>query len=159
MEKVKELAREALAHFEARGSGKSFYILGDNAPFWVRQLVLYAHDELFPDDWRYKFIVQSLSSLESGDYDGSELAPSHYTCELTDWLASPTSRLAYCDAAREEYGLQCNLFGLLQAGQMYELREVFSLVKSYLEERALDNEHAAVLGEFYGTSLAEEADD
>lgn len=153
-EQLQALAREALSHFEMRGS--SYYVIGDDVPVWVRQLVLYAHDGMLPDDWRYRFIFQSLADIESGDLDGEGLAPSCYTCELTDWLAAGTPRLAYCDAARREYGLECNMFGLLQAGQMYELREVFSLVRQFLEEVAMDAEHASVLSDFYGAPLAEE---
>lgn len=143
-EKVKELASEALSHITVRSreSGEEYYTVRTNAPFWVLQLVRHAHDgAMSPDDWRYKFIVDSLVSIESGDIAGDKLEPAHYTCSLTNWLASNRYRITFCNAARDEYGLNCNMFGLLQAGQMYELREVFHLVKGYLEDRVLGSMH------------------
>lgn len=146
-DKIKEMAAEALSHFETRERcGERIVVLKDDAPSWVHQLVRHAHDDMEPDDWRYLFILKSLSSLERGDFNGSELEPSFYHRSLTSWLTSDGRRVAYCDEAREEfglggdaaseeYGLDCDTLELIQVGQLLELREVFSLVKEYLEDR------------------------
>lgn len=136
-DKIKELAAEALSHFETRERyGEEILVLKGDAPSWVHQLVRHAHDDMVSDDWRYLFILKSLSSLERGDFVGSELEPSFYTRSLNSWLTSDGRRVAYCDEAREEFGLDCDTLEPIQVGQLLELREVFSLVKEYLEDRA-----------------------
>lgn len=147
-DKIKELGAEALSHFEVRERyGKRIVVLHGNAPFWVHQLVRHANDEWL-DDWRCSFVLKSLASIESGDIDGSELEPSIYTNQLTSWLASCAWRVAYCDAARKKYGLDCDTSGLLQAGQLCELREVHALVRQFLEDMVLGDEHALTFNDF-----------
>lgn len=151
-EQLQALAREALSHFEMRerSSGEKYISVKDDAPPWVSHLVRYAHDGMLPDDWRYEFVMDSLNALCDGDFDGVSLTPSDYTNQLTNWLASDGYRISYCDDA---FGDGCiTTSSLLQAGQMYELREVHGLVRQFLEELALDDEHAATLGDFYGAA-------
>lgn len=151
-EQLQALAREALSHFEVRerSCGEEFVGVKADAPPWVSHLVRIAHDGMAPDDWRHKFIMSSLVAIAHGDFDGASLAPSWYTYQLADWLRSDTYRISYCDDA---FGDGCiTTFSLLQAGQRYELREVHGLVRQFLEELALDDEHAATLGDFYGVA-------
>lgn len=149
---VKGLAREALSHFETRERyGEDILVLKDDAPSWVHRLVRHAHDGMLPDDWRYSFVLGALSAIEEGDFDGTYLEPSVYISSLTNWLASDSHRIAYCDEAYEEHGGR--LVDLLQAGQLRERQETFLLVKEFLEELSLDDEHASLLGAFYGATL------
>lgn len=150
---VKELAKEALSHFEMRerSSGEKYISVKADAPPWVSHLVRYAHDGMLPDDWRYEFVMDSLNALCDGDFDGVSLIPSDYTYQLANWLASDGYRISYCDDAI--YDGITTAFSMLQSGQLLEIKEVHGLVRQFLEELAMDDEHASLLGAFYGATL------
>lgn len=87
-------------------------ILKDDAPDWVRSLVLAAHGDMGPDDWRYEAIEDALSAVEQ-DGEDAALEPDIYTWGLTRWLNSRADRYAYCDdAVNEGYivegGMNCS---------------------------------------------------
>lgn len=148
-DQLRVLASEALSHFEVRErpSGDKFVGVKDGAPVWVSHLVRHAHDGMLPDDWRYEFIGNSLAAIAQGDLTGVSLAPSDYTYQLASWLSSDGYRISYCDDAICD-GI-ATTFSLLQAGQLLEISEVHRLVRQFLEELALSDEHAAALSEFY----------
>src|SRR5690606_29296090 len=68
---IQELAREAFEYFvlKERTDGEAFWTVKDNSPPWVRDMCFKAHDngEVLPDDWRYRFIVESLETLSECD--------------------------------------------------------------------------------------------
>lgn len=145
---VKELAKEALSHFESRErDGEEIYVVSEDAPYWVHQMAHHAHDGMMPDDWRYKFIASALSAICDGDFYGASLTPSDYTYQLANWLSSDGYRISYCDDAI--YDGITTAFSMLQSGQLLEIREVHGLVRQFLEELALSDDHASLLGEFY----------
>lgn len=152
-DRVKALASEALSHFEVRerSSGEKFVGVKVGAPVWVSHLVRHAHDGMLPDDWRYEFIGNSLTAIAHGDLEGVSLVPSDYTYQLANWLASDGYRISYCDDALLD-ACTATTFSLLQAGQLLEIREVHSLTREFLEELALDDEHASTLSDFYGVA-------
>lgn len=151
-DQLRVLASEALSHFEVRerSSGEKFVGVKGGAPVWVSRLVRHAHDGMLPDDWRYEFIGNSLAAIAQGDFDGVSLIPSNYTYQLANWLSSDGYRISYCDDAI--YDGITTAFSMLQSGQLLEIKEVHSLVRQFLEELALDDEHAATLGDFYGAA-------
>ncbi len=134
---TRSLATEALSHFAqgTRDNGSTYWYCDDTSPDWLESLCLDAHGDLLPNDWRYDFIVRSLSALsESDDPDTARdsLEPDIYTAELTAWLASHGERLGYVDEYVSEYGWP-GTFEALQGGQLAEMQEVYSSVYTSLD--------------------------
>ena len=123
--------------FASRMPDESFYIRKDDAPEWVTQLVKEAHGEMFPDDYKYKFVVDALEALADADdidtaeeimREGIEL----YTYKLIHWVQSHTDRLAMANEHGKEFEAD-TIEAFLTGGQFNERWDVFSLVLSTLE--------------------------
>ena len=117
-----------------------FYILKDDAPEWLTQLVKEVHGEMFPDDYKYKFVVDALEALADADdidtaeeimREGIEL----YTYKLIHWVQSHTDRLAMANEHGKEFEAD-TIEAFLTGGQFNERWDVFSLVLSTLETLA-----------------------
>lgn len=143
---IQEAAEHFGAQFELRKRA-------DATEYWARKdtslpleegdstleaLVVAAHDnrEWFPDDVRYKYLVDALDILadcedENEYYERLDSDVDIYTSDLTAWLHSNNKRVSYLDEAVSEYGAVPNL---LNAAQFIERREVFEAVKGVLEE-------------------------
>ena len=128
-------AAEALAHFtqDTRKDGERFYLLTDDAPEWVRDLVHDAHGDFMPDDFRYAMVRDSLDAIGAGDEDGDELDDPVYTADLLAWVSSNLQRVGYVDDAASEYGHGDGLVSMLTSGYAMEQREVFDSVRESLE--------------------------
>src|SRR5690606_41625 len=132
---IQELAGEALECFvlKERTDGEAFWTVKDNSPPWVRDLCFKAHDngEILPDDWRYRFIVESLETLSECDdpYD-VQIESYGYAGELLEWLSSSLTRLQWVEEAVEEigWGNKFDMLIALQAGQLHEKEHVFNIV-------------------------------
>ena len=106
---LQDKANEALKYFEKhdRKDGHPAWFLVDSAPGWVGDIVIAAHDEgdMFPDDWRYQFVVESLGALiDNDDPDDIEIDADIYTYDLLRWLSSRNSRCDYVDDAVADFG-------------------------------------------------------
>lgn len=136
---IQGLAKEARSGLECkfRADGEPFYCLKDQASDWIKALVHAAHGDMLPDDYRYEFIVNALDHLtdcENPDDARDSIEADCYTSDLTDWLSSHNSRLAYCDD-NDYTQSDSSMFTRLQNGQLAERDEVFESVLSSLEER------------------------
>ncbi|MEO6811041.1 MAG: hypothetical protein ABI353_18175 [Isosphaeraceae bacterium] len=135
---ISEAAAEARSHFtsKTRNDGSAFWSCDhDTTPEWVQDMARAAHGEMFPDEWRYAFIVEALDLLEEDE--DAEPDADVCTSNLTAWLASRNDRLGYCDDAREEFAIRedATLFDRLQAGQLAERSEVHQAVHAALMTR------------------------
>jgi hypothetical protein len=144
-ERVARLAAEA-NRFLVRDRTRDILLPADGAPPWFTDLCHHAHGSMMPDDWRYEFIQDSLSAIEDGadedrlDLDG--LYP--YTADRLDWLASHLDRPGYCDEAAEDAGgPPADILAFVAWGMDRELREVFDLIRSRLEEIAEEQDAEA----------------
>jgi hypothetical protein len=146
------LASEAASWLEtAKREGEDDYYvrIKDGAPEWVREMAYAAHGGMLPDDWRYACISAAVDAIdeagEDGDLDdrGAEFADGQvdvYTGERFAWLASNLTRQGYVDDAVSE-GLaspELDIADRIGLGQYMEATEVFSAVRSFLEDRAED---------------------
>jgi hypothetical protein len=137
-ERVARLVAEANSYLRW-DTARDILLPADDVPEWFTDLCHHAHGSMMPDDWRYEFIQDALSALEDGadedrlDLDG--LYP--YTADRFDWLSSHLDRPAYCDAAAAAAGEPPgDILAFVAWGMGRELREVFGLVRSGLEEIA-----------------------
>ena len=138
---VQQLAKVARCafSFEKREDGSEYWTHGRNAPAWIDQLTTEAHGTMFPDDHRYRFIVEALDALEEADdpddaRDGYEFEP--YYGRLVDWLGSYAGhRFEYCDEWAEEYGQPEDTYHRLAGGHLFERLEVLDMVQWSLEAR------------------------
>jgi len=138
-ETVQELAKLARCAFslETRPDGSEYWTANRCAPDWIGELCHTAHGDMFPDDYRYAFIVEALDALEESEdpdeaRDGYEYEHRNY--QLALWLASHGHRFSYCDDWAQEYGsLGDGTAGLLQGGHLAERLEVLDLVRGSLE--------------------------
>lgn len=143
---IYSLAAEMASWFESRtrANGDKFLALKDGHPEWMKQVCFEAHDSptvgtIMPDDYRYEMINECLDiiadctnedQLENAKWD--RLTALDYTYDLIQWLASHNARAVFCDAYAEEMGQRSDLIGQIRDGYTYELREVFELVVSAL---------------------------
>ncbi len=139
-ERVQQLASEA-SRYLRRDRDRDILLPADHAPQWFTDLCHHAHAGMMPDDWRYEFIQDALGAIEDGaDEDGIDLDGLYpYTADRLGWLASHLDRPGYCDEAAEDMGgLPGEILTFVVWGMDRELREVFDLVRSKLEEVAED---------------------
>jgi hypothetical protein len=136
---VNELAKEALEWFttDVRDNGEEFVKTKDGRPDWLENLIFTAHDDMLPDDYRYKFIEKSLQYIsdqdEDADLDCPEIEADSYTSDLTKWLHSRNDRVCYLTEALETFGIKDG-FAALQLAQLREREEVFYSVLNSLRE-------------------------
>jgi hypothetical protein len=138
---VTEIAEKARSFFtlQTRKDGSKFWSAPDK-PEWVQSMCRDAHNGMFPDDYKYEYIVDALDYLSDPSNDPDEYNPDAdvYTKDLTDWLGSHADRPGYVDQARED-GLivaDTDTVTQLAIGQIEERREVFGEVLAYLQEMA-----------------------
>ena len=140
---IKTLAQIGVNSFTQKQCDKSrmpdeyFYILKDDAPEWLTQLVKEVHGEMFPDDYKYKFVVDALEALaDADDIDTAEEIMREgieiYTYKLMHWVHSHTDRLAMANEHGKEFEAD-TIEAFLTGGQFNERWDVFSLVLSTLE--------------------------
>lgn len=140
------LAREAAAAInlktraaESITGEETYYVLRDDAPAWVRELVREANAE--GDDYRYEYIYDALEALADAtdDPDLDDLSwyigPDAYHGRLLRWLGSDPARIQYVDDAIKE-GRGDSVMDDIGAGQVAEKRGVFDSVLQSLRARA-----------------------
>lgn len=141
------LAEQAIQFFrfgdEAKGERK-IWMLQDDTPQWVRDLVYAAHDNFMPDDHKYEFIVDALESIRCSDVDDdlmeevdNDLEVDIYNHDLLKWVGSNINRSAYVDDVLAD-GHASEFFQLLREAQFRERREVLGFVIQGLRERVND---------------------
>ena len=136
---VNELAREALEWFitDTRNNGEKFIKTKEGRPDWLENLIFTAHDDMLPDDYRYKFIEDALIMIadqdEDADLDCPEIEADIYTSDLTKWLHSRNDRVCYLTEALEEYEIKDG-FQALYLAQLCERGEVYYSVLNNLRE-------------------------
>jgi hypothetical protein len=135
---VRELAELAGGHFTTRKRGdEAIWVVEDDAPPWVTDLVLAAHDagNLLPDDWRYGMIVDALQALaEVDDPDDADVRGDVdiVTHRLLEWAASHGDRLSYVDQGFEDFRPSTDIASALQLGQRLEREDVLAAVRAFL---------------------------
>jgi hypothetical protein len=159
---VHSLAREMYEAFESdkRDNGDTFWKLKDGSPEWMKDVCFQAHKDgspgimgepgqgaMMPDDYRYEFIFEAVSSIEEADEDADldevrdEIEADIYTYDLTKWLNSRADRIGYVDEAVSELGhSDMGIIGDIMMGQIAEKQEVFDRVREALEKLAEDSE-------------------
>lgn len=155
---IQRLAKQCLNHFElkTRDNGDKFWCLKNKDNGALENLVRTAHGEMLPNDYRYEYIVDSLSALVDADIDEdtaldeidyydilNEIEADHSNYELCKWLGSHAHRIADCDEAVEEAGHNpSSIIEYIQMGQIREKTEVYGSVyqslRAYFE--TLDEE-------------------
>lgn len=135
-------------HFErrTRDNGETFTTLTDDAPEWLRDAILEAHDDELPNDWRYETCESIVGALEDGA-EPEEIADSLvdvYTGPLFQWLADYIGRGAYCDEALES-GLAGGTSGdgleaIVRAGQYLAIETMARGLAEAIAEHQDDDE-------------------
>ena len=123
---------------DIRDDGTEYVKTIDERPEELTELIYKAHGGMVPDDWRYKFIEESLDRIaeteDEDDLDCPELEPDIYTYDLLQWLVSRNDRYDYVDQATEEYGHGDSLIEDIMLGQIKEREEVYFSVLSSLRK-------------------------
>lgn len=146
-----ELAAQMAASFEtkSRDNGESFVVLKDGAPEWMAEACQAAHGDMFPDDWRYRFISEFVDYVadcgdgfdpDDGMADFADNVPV-YNHEQIAWLGSHGARIDYVNAAIDEYGMSNG--GVMEAirqGIYSERYEVAVLMANFLTDMADDGD-------------------
>ncbi|HBF13408.1 MAG TPA: hypothetical protein DDW49_08515 [Deltaproteobacteria bacterium] len=118
------------------GNKHEVYVLKDNAPDELVDLIHKAHGDFMPDDFRYETILDALyafAGCDNADIDDVRLEADIYTHDLLQWLGSNLNRVGYCDQAQDEFGLEkADVLTLITYGQQMEKDEIVSLVREGL---------------------------
>lgn len=134
---IQEKAQHFRQFFEQieRKENEQIWIVKDGSPKYIQNMCHSAHGDMFPDDWRYEFIVEALNVLsDNDDPDDINLEADIYTHDLLQWLSSRLDRTSYVDEAIENYGKQETIVNDIAIGQLTEKEEVLASVRSYLED-------------------------
>lgn len=141
IEQMMKLAAECQSYLEegTRPDGSKYIRQTRQAPKWFQDLCRKAHGDLLPDDWRYKFIAESLTQLKEYGGDREEacswIEADTYNSDLLDWLRSNVNRASFVDEARGEYGPGDGVIDEIARGQQLEKIAVFHLVADFLEAK------------------------
>jgi hypothetical protein len=136
---------------QTRDNGSHFFMLPESAPAWMHDAVRLAHDDEFPNDWRFataRAIAYGLAeceSIENARDDAMELADtlsSIYTAEILSWYAEIPSRLDYCDQYQQDFGNSAtdSTGLLLGAAQAYAIEQMVQVILNACEARAVEIE-------------------
>ena len=139
-EKVIAKAKEFSEHFTKivhQETNREFYVLDDTVPPALEDLVRASHGEFFPDDFRYEVIYSALLAFAEcrleDDLEEVRVEVDVYNHDLIRWLGSNLKRIAYCDEAQAEFGLEmADVMTLITYGQQREKDEVVDLVREAL---------------------------
>jgi hypothetical protein len=112
-----------------RENGDKYYVCKEDEE--LKHLVMMAHGEMMPDDYRYQFIHEALEAI-AADGENAEVEPDIYTNELTAWLHSRNSRVEYLTDALSQG--ERDGFSALSTAQYLEKREVLDSVLTSLTE-------------------------
>lgn len=123
---------------KAREEGPEYTCTIEDRPEWLTNIVREAHGDMLPDDWKYKFIEESICALaETQEPDDINLEPSIYNHELLNWLSSNLTRSSYMDEYVQECGVpdgkSFDGMSLIGGGQYQEKREVLNAVRQGLQ--------------------------
>jgi hypothetical protein len=151
-EQIRQLATEYLTFFAPleREGNIDTYVKVEGYPQELQDLCIKAHGDMMVDDYKYNYIVDSLSAIADSETDdleeiGYELEPDIYNWHLLQWLSSNLNRAYYIDECIEELysdipAKEFNTYKLIGLGQLAEKQEVFNLVLQSLIEIAEDLE-------------------
>lgn len=146
-------ARETMsAAFEirARENGETFTCLKDDAPEWVRDAVMEAHDDALPNDWIYavcRDMSEALAESDSGDmetvYDAAASMTDPYTHKLLIWAADVPGALDACDEAASTFGRGADsIADMLLQGQRLMLETIGCVLANACDEQDESGEAA-----------------
>jgi hypothetical protein len=141
-----QLVCEALSYLR-RDEERGIVLRVNDAPEWFADLCRTAHNGMMPDDWKYEFIQDALNALSDAD-EWDEVEPDvdslyPYTTDRLNWLASRLERTGYCDEALADGWAVDSTANLIAVGLSIELREVFGIVRAFLQDRAEEEETVA----------------
>lgn len=151
MATIVELAGRLYDAFErkTRDNGDVFFVLQDEAPDWMEEVIRECHGDMLPDDFRYSMVRRLAGDIhDTGAEDVSDIwdargeivdsAVEIYTSRLIAWLGSHGARVCYCDDAAAEFGVAEDegIAKRIQLGQYAEIGEIFGLLVNALSEIA-----------------------
>ncbi len=136
--KLSTLAQSALIQFVKQDDR---YVTRNNCPQWIVDLCFAARDGMFPDDYKYEYIIDALELIASQDNDAciedllAEIEADCYNHQLLKWLASSNSRVEYVDRYFDEFvGEREDLIKQISLGQWLEKTEVANIVLQTLRD-------------------------
>lgn len=131
--------------------GGRFQRLRDGSPEWMTDAVREAHDDEFPDDWRYDMCARLASDLAEREHESADDARDDvheiadgladvYTASVFRWYADYPSRQSYADEALSEWGQPKDAVTLLQAGQYLAIRQMADALIQAVEDADDDSD-------------------
>lgn len=141
------VASDAHAAFERneREGGETFYTLAENAPEWLRDAVMEAHSDEFPNDHLYSLClgaVADIADASEGAYcsdqshDFADSVVPIYNAVLARWLADNVSRASWIDEAQSELGTEGDVFAMIAGGMYLEAQHVWNAVHEAISAEA-----------------------
>ena len=141
MKTVQQLATEFLGFLTVtmRDNGEPFVHMTDDAPQELKDLIHDAHEKMFHDDYKYKYVKMALMAIADStpgneQENVDELNPDIYNFELLKWLSSNLERPGFVDEATEQYGATDGIMSAIAFGQKLEIDTVANSVLSSLNK-------------------------
>ena len=144
---LQELSAKTAGYFYKRESDDRWF-RKDDSPKWVYDMVYDAHCDLFPDDYRYRFVVSALdafSNYEDPQTAIGEIESDPYNSQLIDWLGSNVVRISYADENIIYQNWECSLddwsvMDVIRAGQVSEKCDTYHSVLKHLNQQLDDDD-------------------
>ena len=131
-----------------RDNGDKFLAIAKDSAEWMQPVIMAAHDagEMLPNDERYQFISDALSSIAESDdtatlddlrdsiHQWADSDTDVYNYDLFSWLSSNLQRQYYVDEFVETFGhSEQGISGDIMGGQFMERCEVYNQLIDALE--------------------------
>jgi hypothetical protein len=140
IEKLRAILSHMIKHHNSK-EGHPIWVLKDNSPDWMQEVIQKAHGDKGPDDLTYEYIVEALRVFDENyrepvpdklvmDLEDClmQLDPDIYTNKLTGWLHRRVDNIYYLNQAIEQYNemghTEYSGTDLLQCAQMIHKLEV-----------------------------------
>lgn len=135
-----KLSAKTAGYFYKRESDDRWF-RKDDSPKWVYNMVYDAHDDMFPDDYRYRFVVSALdafSNYEDPQTALSEIESDPYNYQVVDWLGSNAVRISYADEYQTDN--EVSVMDVIRAGQVSEKYDTYQSVLKHLNQQLDDDD-------------------
>ena len=149
---MNKLIKKYLSSFQWKKRGDDdIVILKDNAPKELQDSVMEAHGNRMPNDWIYEkyygildaldgYTIENIDDVDNYEYEIIDGLIDVYTSNITAWLNDSDYNVYYLTEALENEEPKDG-FKALQLAQYKAIQEIFSFVRTMLENRKEDGKN------------------
>lgn len=135
---MKELLQQLYDAFEktTRYDGKEIWVLKDDSPKWMTNVIYEAHLGNIPSDYVYETLHDLIRDLleTEDDLEEFEAESSIWVADWLRWLSDDLGNIDYITQVQDDFGLIKDGYTLIQMAHNRWLNEVKSVLLNTLKE-------------------------